>query len=37
MFETLAEVMLGLRKAFADHAQKNESEWRKSSPERGAG
>lgn len=29
MFETSAEAMLGLKKAFTDYAQKNESAWRK--------
>ena len=28
MFETAAEVLLGLRKAFSDYEQKNEAAWR---------
>jgi len=28
MFETAAEVLLGLRKAFSDYEQKNETAWR---------
>jgi hypothetical protein len=30
MFETSAEVLAGLQKAFSDYEQKNESAWRKS-------
>jgi hypothetical protein len=30
MFETSAEVLIGLQKAFADYEQKNENAWRKS-------
>jgi hypothetical protein len=29
MFETSAEVLVGLKKAFSDYEQKNESAWRK--------
>ena len=29
MFETFAEVLTGLKKAFSDYEQKNESAWRK--------
>jgi hypothetical protein len=29
MFETSAEVLSGLKKAFSDYEQKNESAWRK--------
>jgi hypothetical protein len=29
MFETSAEVLIGLKKAFSDYEQKNESAWRK--------
>jgi uncharacterized membrane-anchored protein YhcB (DUF1043 family) len=29
MFETSAEVLAGLKKAFSDYQQKNESAWRK--------
>jgi hypothetical protein len=29
VFETSAEVLAGLRKAFSDYEQKNESAWRK--------
>lgn len=29
MFETAAEVLLGLKKAFADYEQKNEAAWRR--------
>jgi hypothetical protein len=29
MFETSAEVLTGLKKAFSDYEQKNESAWRK--------
>lgn len=29
MFETAAEVLIGLEKAFSDYEQKNESAWRK--------
>ena len=29
MFETSAEVLSGLKKAFSDYQQKNESAWRK--------
>jgi hypothetical protein len=29
MFETSAEVLVGLKKAFSDFEQKNESAWRK--------
>jgi hypothetical protein len=29
MFETAAEVLTGLKKAFGDYEQKNESAWRK--------
>ena len=29
MFETSAEVLSGLKKAFSDYKQKNESAWRK--------
>jgi hypothetical protein len=29
MFETAAEVLIGLKKAFSDYEQKNESAWRK--------
>ncbi len=29
MFETSAEVLGGLKKAFSDYVQKNESAWRK--------
>jgi hypothetical protein len=29
MFETSAEVLLGLKKAFSDYEQKNENAWRK--------
>ncbi|MBP29031.1 hypothetical protein [Methylobacterium sp.] len=29
MFETSAEVLGGLKKAFSDYAQKNENAWRK--------
>jgi hypothetical protein len=29
MFETSAEVLIGLKKAFRDCEQKNESAWRK--------
>ncbi len=29
MFETSAEVLAGLKKAFSDYEQKNESAWRK--------
>lgn len=29
MFETAAEVLGGLKKAFSDYEQKNESAWRK--------
>ncbi|MEZ2130787.1 MULTISPECIES: hypothetical protein [unclassified Sinorhizobium] len=28
MFETAAEVLLGLRRAFSDYKQKNEAAWR---------
>ncbi|OWV97178.1 hypothetical protein [Rhizobium sp. R693] len=28
MFETAAEVLIGLRKAFSDYEQKNETAWR---------
>ncbi|WP_431323262.1 hypothetical protein [Rhizobium sp. YTU87027] len=28
MFETAAEVLIGLRKAFSDYEQKNEMAWR---------
>ena len=28
MFETAAEVLTGLKKAFSDYEQKNESAWR---------
>lgn len=28
MFETAAEVLLGLKKAFSDYEQKNEKAWR---------
>jgi len=28
MFETSAEVLLGLKKAFSDYEQKNETAWR---------
>jgi hypothetical protein len=30
MFETSAEVLIGLVKAFGDYEKKNESAWRKS-------
>jgi hypothetical protein len=30
MFETAAEVLTGLVRAFADHEKKNEAAWRKS-------
>jgi hypothetical protein len=30
MFETSAEVLIGLQKTFGDYEQKNESAWRKS-------
>ena len=29
MFETSAEVLIGLKKPFSDYEQKNESAWRK--------
>ena len=29
IFETSAEVLIGLKKAFSDYEQKNESAWRK--------
>jgi hypothetical protein len=29
MFETSAEVLLGLKKAFSDYERKNENAWRK--------
>jgi hypothetical protein len=29
MFETAAEVLIGLKKAFSDYEQKNESAWRR--------
>jgi len=29
MFETSAEVLTGLKRAFSDYEQKNESAWRK--------